>query len=111
VAPTISAARTQGRMFASWSSRVTMTSSPGAQVVASARATSYVIWVIDRPKTTPPGSAPSRSATAARAPSTASSARCSASVTAPLLLMPETSVRATASATTSGTCEPPGPSK
>ena len=36
VAPTASAACTQGRMFASWSSRVTTTSSPGPQSLASA---------------------------------------------------------------------------
>ena len=42
---------------------------------------------------------------------TASSARRSASVTVPRLAMPAVSVRATASATQRGTCEPPGPSK
>ena len=70
VAPARSAASTQGRMLASWSSRVTTTSSPGPQSFARVRATSKVSWVIERPKTTPPGSAPSRSAIAARAPTT-----------------------------------------
>ena len=46
---------------------------------------SNVSWVIGRPKTTAARSAPSRSPTAARAPATMRSARCSASVTVPRL--------------------------
>ena len=50
--------RTQGRMLASWSSRVTTTSSPGPHCLARARARSYVSCVIERPNTTPPGVTP-----------------------------------------------------
>ena len=110
-APAEAAACTHGRMLASWSSRVTTTSSPGRHCLASARATSYVAWVIERAKTTPPGWQPSRSATACRAATTTSSARASAAVTVPRLEMPEVIVRAIASATWRGTCVPPGPSK
>ena len=87
VAPASSAARTQGRMLASWSSRVTTTSSPADHCLAIARETSNVSWVIDRPKTTPSGEAPSRSATAWRASLTTASARCSAAVTVPRFAM------------------------
>ncbi len=111
VAPAASAARTQGRTFASWSSRETTTSSPGPQPVASVRARSNVSWVALRPNTMPPGSAPSRSATAERAASTVSSASRSAAVTRPRLAIEEVSVSATARATGSGTWVPPGPSK
>ena len=64
-----------------------------------------------RPNTTPPGSAPSRSAIAGRAPSTMSSAARSAAVTVPRFAIGEVSAWATASATACGVCEPPGPSK
>jgi hypothetical protein len=111
VAPAASAARTHGRTLASWSRRETTTSSPGPQSAASVRARSNVSWVALRPKTTPRGSAPSRSATAERAPRTTSSARRSAAVTRPRLAIDEVSVSATARATGSGTCVPPGPSK
>jgi hypothetical protein len=110
-APTASAASTHGRTLASWSSEVTTTSSPGSQVAASVRATSKVIWVMLRPKTTPAGSACSRSATARRAATTMSSAVRSAAVTRPRLASGDTSVRATTSATGAGTWVPPGPSK
>ncbi len=98
-------------MFASWSSRVTTTSSPGSQVAASERARSNVNAVMLRPNTMPPGSAPRRSPIAARAPSTIASAVRSAAVIVPRLASGEVIVAATASATTAGTCEPPGPSK
>jgi hypothetical protein len=111
VAPAASAAITHGRMLASWSSRVTTTSSPGPHPADSARATSNVSAVALRPKTTPRGSAPSRSARAARVPCTTSSAVRSAAVTDPRLAIDEVSVSATARATGSGTCVPPGPSK
>ncbi len=106
-----SAACTHGRTFASWSSRVTTTSSPGAQVLASALETSYVRAVIDRPWTMPRGCAPRRSAIAVRKSTTHDSARRSAAVTVPRLAMAAVRVAVTAAATTSGTCEPPGPSK
>ena len=111
VAPTASAAITQGRTFASWSSRETTTSSPGPQPAASVRARSKVSWVALRPKTTPRASAPSRSASADRAPTTMSSASRSAAVTLPRLAIGAVNVSATARATASGTCVPAGPSK
>jgi len=111
VAPAVRAAITQGRMSASWSRRVTTTSSPGAHRRASARARSMVSWVIDRPTTTPPGAQPSRSAIADRAAWTTASARRSDAVTPPRLEIPLDRVAATASATRAGTCDPPGPSK
>ena len=111
VAPTAAAATIQGRMFASWSRRVTTTSSPGSHVAASVRAMANVSSVMLRPNTTPRASAPSRSATAARASWTMPSAVRSASVTVPRLASGLRRVRATASATESGTCDPPGPSK
>ena len=72
-APARSAAITHGRTLASWSSRVHTTSSPGAssrQTVAAKRMVSAVMLA---PNATPAGSAPSRAATAARAPATSSS--------------------------------------
>ncbi len=113
VAPTDSAAITQGRMFESWSSRLTTTSSPGPHScdAARVRAMSMVSWVIERPKTTPPGSTPSRSPTAARAPRVTASVRRSVSVSVPRWHRPPVIVSATARATEEGTCEPPGPSK
>ena len=101
-APTASAACTHGRMLESWSSRVTTTLSPGTHCLASARDMSYVACVADRANTTPPASHPSRSATAARAPTTTSSARRSDAVTAPRLERPPVIVAAIASPTCRG---------
>ena len=64
-----------------------------------------------RPKITVAGSVPRRSPSAARASCTICSARCSAAVTVPRLAIELVSVAATASATTAGVWEPPGPSK
>src|SRR4051794_39676953 len=64
-----------------------------------------------RPKTTPPGSVPSRSPTACRAPTTTASAARSAAVTRPRFAIGDVSVALIASATYCGVCEPPGPSK
>src|SRR4051794_19965484 len=111
VAPTDSAASTQVRTLASWSSRVTTTSSPGPQSLARVRARSRVSWVMLRPKTMPSGSAPSRSASADRAPTTAASALRSAAVAEPRFASGESKVSCTALATTSGVWVPPGPSK
>ncbi len=111
VAPADSAARTHGRTFASWSSRVTTISSPGDQVAASVRAMSNVSAVMLRPNTMPRWSAPSRSAIAARALTTIVSAACSPIVIEPRLARGEVMAAATAPATASGTWEPPGPSK
>ena len=110
-APTASAARIQGRMLASWSSRVTITSSSGPQVAARVRARSKVSAVMLRPNTIPRGSTPSRSPMAARAASTTASAARSAAVTEPRFASGDSRVPATAAATVSGTCDPPGPSK
>ena len=64
-----------------------------------------------RPKTTPPGSVPSRSPSAARQSCTTCSARRAAAVTVPRFEIDDPRVDATACATSRGTCEPPGPSK
>lgn len=84
---------------------------PGPQCCAIARATSKVSAVALRPKTTPPGSVASRSPSAARHPTTTSSARRAAAVTVPRFEIDEPSVDATACATCRGTWLPPGPSK
>ena len=90
VAPARSAAITHGRTFASWSRRVTTTSSPGPSVRPTAAESRIVIAVIDGPKATPAGSAPSSRATAARARSTHSSVACAAAKTPPwFALRPE----------------------
>ncbi len=102
---------THGLMLASWSSRLTTTSSPGPHERASVRARWKVSSVADRPKTTPCGSTASRSPIAARADATTASARRSAGVTVPRLDRAAVKVSATADATMSGVCEPPGPSK
>ncbi len=64
-----------------------------------------------RPKITPSATAPIRSAIAARAPTTMSSALRSDWVTRSRFEIGDVRVAPTASPTTSGTCEPPGPSK
>ena len=67
------AASTHGVMLASWSRRVTTTSSPGRQVLAIARLSANVSVVMFDPKTISFGSvAPSRSAAATRAEPTSS---------------------------------------
>ena len=111
VAPAASAASTHGRTLASWSNRETTTSSPGPQPADSVRATMNVSSVAERPNTIPPGSRPSRSPMAARASTTQDSARRSAAVTKPRLATAAVSIPATAAATVSGDCVPPGPSK
>jgi len=64
-----------------------------------------------RPNTIPAGSLPNRSPIAARASATIASARRSDVVTTPRFDTAATRVSRTASATTSGVCVPPGPSK
>ena len=98
-------------MLASWSSRVTTTSSPGPQSADRVRAISKVSEVIDRPKTTPPGSAPSSRPIAARAPTVVASVSRSGAATSPRWHIPEPIAAATACATWRGTRDPPGPSK
>ncbi len=66
-----SAASTQGRMLASWSSRVTTTSSPGPQSCARVRARSKVSWVgaaaeDDAARVGTPSRSPTASASPAR---------------------------------------------
>ena len=109
--PRASAAWIHGRTLQSWSSCVTTISSPSDQVFASAREKSYVSCVALRPKTTPRGSAPSRSATASRNASTAFSALRSLAIEVPRLDRGPVRVRAIAAPTTAGVCVPPGPSK
>ena len=58
--PTLSAAITHGRTLASWSSLLTMISSPGSQSLAIAREMSKVSWVMLRPNTTPSGTPPTQ---------------------------------------------------
>ncbi len=111
VTPALSAAITHGRTLASWSSLLTTISSPGSQSLAIAREMSKVSWVMLRPNTTPSGTPPSRSATAARAASTTSSALRSAGVSRPRLESGWVIACRMASPTTSGVCVPPGPSK
>ena len=111
VAPTCSATSSHGRMLASWSSRLTTTSSPGTHPLARVRAISKVSAVMLRPTTTPRGSEPMRSPRADRASRTASSELRSAAVTPPRTDIGRVSWPATASATACGTCDPPGPSK
>ena len=111
VTPTLSAAITHGRTLASWSSLLTTISSPGSQSLAIAREMSKVSWVMLRPNTTPSGTPPSRSATAARAASTTSSALRSAGVSRPRLESGWVIACRIASPTTSGVWVPPGPSK
>ena len=111
VAPARSAAITHGRTFASWSRRVTTTSSPGPSVRPTAAESRIVIAVIDGPKATPAGSASSSRATDARARSTHASVACAAANTPPwLALSPERMNSAIASIAESTICVPAGPS-
>jgi hypothetical protein len=110
-APTRSAAAAHGRTSAPWSRVVKTTSSPGPQPRARVRARSKVSWVMLRPNTTPRGWAPSRSATAIRAPTTIASDARSPAVTVRRLARPAVRAPATAPATDAGVCDPPGPSK
>ncbi|MCW2614050.1 MAG: hypothetical protein JWN08_1044 [Frankiales bacterium] len=87
------------------------TSSPGAHVLASAQASTYVLDVIDGPSTTPDGSPPTRlgHGLARRVgdrvrPAAAGNGPCR-------LLTAERITSATASLTADGTCVPPGQSK
>ena len=70
VAPASSAARTHGVTFASWSSTVTTTSSPGRSVRANDRDRWNAIVVVFCPITTSCGVAPRNAAAAACASST-----------------------------------------
>ena len=96
MAPAAAAACTHGRTLASWSSRDTTTSSPGAHDDASVRETVYVSPVALGPNTTPSGSPPTRSATAARAASTITPERRAASNDVPRLETAVASTSATA---------------
>ena len=110
VAPASRAARTHGRTFASWSSLVTTTVSPGPIVRANDRDRWSSNEVELAPNTIWFGSAPTRSAPALRA-AAASSSVSSLTTNAPsMLLIPSRYRRLTASITVSGTWEPPGAS-
>jgi hypothetical protein len=102
-APARSAVCTHGRMFASWSRRETITSSPGCQVLASAPAMRYVRAVMLGPKITPSGSPPVSAATAARQAAVISSARALAGKAPPALPRPVACARLMASITADGT--------
>ncbi len=110
-APADFAATSQGRTFASWSSRLTTTSSPTFHVLARARASWYVIVVMFGPRITPPGSPPTRSANARRAASTSASARAEDGNGPCRLDSGTRSVAETARATLSGISVPAGPSR
>ena len=110
-APAAAAASTHGRTLASWSSRVTTTSSPGRQCDDRVRDRSKVRAVMLRPKITSSGSTLSRSAMALRHSTTISSALRAAAVVLPRLDIGRSIASRMASATAVGVCEPPGPSK
>ena len=111
IAPADFAATIHGRTLASWSSRLTTTSSPTFQVFASALARPDVIVVMFGPRITPSGSPPTRSASARRAASTSASARAEEG-NAPCRFDSATRRAAlTARATLSGINVPAGPSK
>ncbi len=111
VAPARSAASTQGRTFASWSSRVTTISSPGPQSADSTSASRNVSVVMFGPRMTPSGSPPTRSATARRASVTSSSERALAGNSPPVLPIPVRYAPLIASMTGSGTWVPAAPSR
>ncbi len=110
VAPASWAARTHGRTFASWSSVVTTTSSPGRSVRPNDRERCSSNVVEFGPKTISPGSAPVMSAAARRASAISASVSSLAANAPCVLLIPRRRWSAIASITVSGTCEPPGAS-
>ncbi|CAM5714250.1 hypothetical protein SBADM41S_07306 [Streptomyces badius] len=91
--------------------RLTTTSSPGRHVPARVREKSYVSWVALRPKTIPPGSAPSRSPIACRNSRTIPSALTSPGRVEPRLDSGRLIASPIASMTGAGVWVPPGPSK
>ena len=99
-------------MFASWSSRVPTTRSPGRKVVPMAREMANVMEVMLGPNTTPAGSALNNCPTVARVRSSSSSALCAASKSPPPQpLEPSESQLVMAVMAVSTTCVPAGPSK
>ena len=110
VAPASSAASTHGRTFASWSSFVTTTSSPGPSVRPNDRERCRRSDVEFGPNTISPGSAPVMSAAARRASAISASVSSLAANAPCVLLIPLRRWPAIASITVSGTCEPPGAS-
>src|ERR671917_445585 len=108
--PARTASSTHGRTLASWSSRLTTTSSPGRQVRASARATVQVSREGSGPRTTPVDTPPTRSATAVRALATSPSARADAGNTPPRSATGTRIACATACTTFSGSSAPACPS-
>ena len=110
-APARAAAWIHGRMLASWSSRDTTISSPGAQPRASAADIRYVSAVMLGPKTTPDAAPPVRSATARRASATIAPERSLAANAPPVFPIPARYAAAIASMTGTGTCVPAAPSR
>src|SRR4051812_40109655 len=108
--PARAASSTQGRTLASWSSRLTTTSSPGRQVRARARAMAQVSREGSGPRTTPVDTPPTRSATAVRALATNRSARADAGKTPPRSATGMRIACATATTTFSGSSAPAEPS-
>src|SRR5215211_5881080 len=112
VAPARSAAITHGRTLASWSSRVTTTSSPGASVRPTAADSRIVIAVIEGPNATSSGRAPSSRPAAARASSTHSSVACAAANAPPWFAPRPERIHASIAAIAESTiCVPAGPSR
>ena len=110
VAPASSAASTHGRTLASWSSRVTTTSSPGPSVRPTEREIANSSVVAFGPKTTSSASAFSRSAAARWASAITSSVSWLVANAPCALALLRRRYAAIASITGSGTWEPPGAS-
>src|SRR5918997_2124530 len=105
------ATKSQGEMFASWSSWVTTISSPGRRVRATACASRKLSVVMLAPKAIPSGSAPVKSAAAARPRAITSSESAEVGNAPPRFAFDRSMQAATASSTSRGHCDPPGPSR
>ena len=111
-APARSAAISHGRTLASWSRRVHTISSPSASPRAAVAEKRIVSAVIDGPKATPSGAAPSRRPTLARVAATTSSlARACGKCPPSLAVLPERIHSVIASIAASTIWVPPGPSR
>lgn len=110
-APTSWAISSQGETLASWSSRVTTSSSPSRSSRANARESEKLRLVMFCPKTTASASQPRKRPAAARASSTIRPTRWLVGNGPPRLAADSRIAVATASLTASGTWLPPGVSK
>src|SRR5918996_5735085 len=98
-------------MFASWSSPVTTISSPGRSVRATACARRKLSVVMFAPNAIPSGSAPVKSAAASRPRAITSPDSAEVGKAPPRFAFDRSMYAATASSTSPGHCEPPGPSR